>query len=206
MPLSLQSVKNLAALIYGRQIRVLSGGSICVQAQPAGRQRDQGSLRCLSYACVAWPPRQQVEPGPARPLPLQTRSRGSVLRGMHSWQASFWWVLGDGLVSTEPRDWQVTTASGEAQTERRKALRLSKNPGELERAAALSNFQSCPAACTAGTGRFLRRKIPFSREKSVSLQAPRPKNLRFLAETGEGGSGGGACSPVHQLVKTFLTS
>ena len=38
-----------------------------------------------------------------------------------------------------------------------------------------------------GTGRFLRRKISFSREKIVSLQAPRPKNLRFLAETGEGG-------------------
>ena len=54
-----------------------------------------------------------------------------------------------------------------------------------------------------GTGRFLRRKIPFSREKSVSLQAPRSKNLRFLAETGEGGSGGGACSPVHQLVNFF---
>ena len=66
-------------------------------------------------------------------------------------------------------------------------LRLSKNPGELERAAALSNFQSCPAACTVGTGRFLRRKISFSRAKIVSLQAPRPKNLRFLAETGEGG-------------------
>ena len=85
-------------------------------------------------------------------------------------------------------------------------LRLSKNPGELERAAARSNFQSCPAACTVGTGRFLRRKISFSRAKIVSLQAPRPKNLRFLAETGEGGSGGGACFPVHQLVKTFLTS
>ncbi|MDD7414057.1 MAG: hypothetical protein PUK86_12735, partial [bacterium] len=55
-----------------------------------------------------------------------------------------------------------------------------------------------------GTGRFLRRKISFSRAKIVSLQAPRPKNLRFLAETGEGGSGGGACFPVHQLVKTFF--
>ena len=55
-----------------------------------------------------------------------------------------------------------------------------------------------------GTGRFLRRKIPFSREKSVSLQTPRSKNLRFLAEAGEGGSGGGACFPVHQLVKTFF--
>ena len=68
-------------------------------------------------------------------------------------------------------------------------------------------FQSSPAACTAGTGRFLRRKIPFSRAKIVSLQFPRPKIRRILAETGEGGSGGRACSPVHLLVKkTFLTS
>ena len=45
-------------------------GSQWVQAQPAGRQRDQGSLRRLSYARIAWPPRQQVEPGTARPLTL----------------------------------------------------------------------------------------------------------------------------------------
>ena len=60
-------------------------GSVCVQAQPAGRQRDQGSLRCLSYACVAWPPRQQVEPGTARPLTLSNavpwvRSERDTLR------------------------------------------------------------------------------------------------------------------------------
>ena len=47
-----------------------TGGSKCVQAQPAGRQRDQGSLRRLSYARIAWPPRQQAEPGTARPLTL----------------------------------------------------------------------------------------------------------------------------------------
>ena len=67
-----------------------ASGSNRVQAQPAqseaaascavrycmqcsngcSRQRDQGSLRRLSYACVAWPPRQQVEPGTARPLTL----------------------------------------------------------------------------------------------------------------------------------------
>ena len=64
-------------------------------------------------------------------------------------------------------------------------FRLSKNSGELERGAALSNFQSCPAACTAGTGRFLQ--IPFSREKSVSLQFLRPKIFWILAKTGEGG-------------------
>ena len=46
-----------------------------------------------------------------------------------------------------------------------------------------------------------RRKIPFSRAKIASLQFPRPKIRRILAETGRGGSGGGACSPVHQLVK-----
>ena len=47
-------------------------GSNRVQAQPAGSQRDQWSLRCLSYACVAWPLRQQVEPGTARPLTLSS--------------------------------------------------------------------------------------------------------------------------------------
>ena len=50
-----------------------------------------------------------------------------------------------------------------------------KTPGELERVATLSNFQSRPAACTVGTGRFLRRKIPFSRAKIVSLQFLRPE-------------------------------
>ena len=45
-----------------------TGGSKCVQAQAAGCQRDQGSLRRLSYARIAWPPRQQAEPGTARPL------------------------------------------------------------------------------------------------------------------------------------------
>ena len=66
-------------------------------------------------------------------------------------------------------------------------IRLSKNSGELERAAALSNFQSCPAACTVGTGRFLCRKIPFSREKSVFLQFLRPEIFLISAKTGRGG-------------------
>ena len=46
--------------------------------------------------------------------------------------------------------------------------------------------QSSPAACTAGTGRFLRRKIPFFKAKIASLQFPRPKIRRILAETGGG--------------------
>ena len=68
---------------------------------------------------------------------------------------------------------------------------------ELERAEALSNLQSCPAACTVGAGRFLRRKIPFSRAKIVSLQFLRPEIRRISAKTGEGGSGGGVSSPPH---------
>ena len=86
-------------------------------------------------------------------------------------------------------------------------LRLSKNPGELERAAALSNFQSSPAACTVGAGLFYRREIPFPGEKIASLQVLRPEPEGFKQNLRGGGSGGGACSPVHQLVKkTFLTS
>ena len=77
-------------------------GSVCVQAQPAGRQRDQESLRRLSYACVARPRREQVEPGTARPLPFLTRSRGCVLRRIRSYPASFWWSEGDRAVPTEP--------------------------------------------------------------------------------------------------------
>ena len=64
--------------------------------------------------------------------------------------------------------------------------------------------QSSPAACTAGTGQFLRRKIPFSRAKIASLQFPRPKIRRILAETGRGGSGGEACSPATSLSKRLF--
>ena len=59
------------------------------------------------------------------------------------------------------------------------ALRLSKNPGELERAAALSNFQSSPAACTVGAGLFYRREIPFPGEKIATLQILRPESERL---------------------------
>ena len=81
--------------------------------------------------------------------------------------------------------------------------RLSENPGELERAEALSNFQSSPAACTVGAGLFYRREIPFPGEKIASLQVLRPEPEGFKQNLRGGGSGGGACSPVHQLVKIF---
>ena len=58
-------------------------------------------------------------------------------------------------------------------------VRLSKNPGELERAKALSNFQSSPAACTVGAGLFYRREIPFPGEKIASLQVLRPEPEGF---------------------------
>ena len=41
----------------------------------------------------------------------------------------------------------------------------------------------------AGDRNTPRRKIPFSRAKIASLQFPRPKIHRILAETGRGGSG-----------------
>ena len=54
-------------------------------------------------------------------------------------------------------------------------LRLSKNPRRAREGQSPLEFQSCPAACTVGTGGFLRRKIPFSRAKIVSLQFLRPE-------------------------------
>ena len=53
-----------------------------------------------------------------------------------------------------------------------------KPHGELERAEALSNFQSYPAACTAGAGRFYRREILFPGEKIATLQILRPGILK----------------------------
>ena len=59
------------------------------------------------------------------------------------------------------------------------AFKLLKNPRELERAAALSNFQSSPAACTVGAGLFYRREIPFPGEKIATLQILRPESERL---------------------------
>ena len=61
-----------------------------------------------------------------------------------------------------------------------------KNHGRAREGRSPLALKSSPAACTAGTGRFLRRKIPFSRAKIVSLQFPRPEIRRILAETGGG--------------------
>ena len=54
-----------------------------------------------------------------------------------------------------------------------------KTPGELERVATLSKFQSRPAACTVGTGRFLRRKSHFPEQKSFPCSFCARKSLRF---------------------------
>ena len=55
---------------------------------------------------------------------------------------------------------------------------------------------------SVGAGRFL--SISFFREKAFPCRLRVRKIFDLLAETGEGGSGGGACFPVHQLVKTFF--
>ena len=59
-----------------------------------------------------------------------------------------------------------------------------------------------PGGVYAGGGRFLRRKTLFQ-SKNRFLAVSAPGNLWISAETGGGGSGGGVCSPVHQLVKAF---
>ena len=86
-----------------------------------------------------------------------------------------------------------------------KSLRLSKTPGRAREGRSPLEFQSRPATCAAAAGCFLRRNFNFQSNKTDSLQAPRPKNLRFLAETGEGGSGGGDTSPPPACQTLFDT-
>ena len=76
-------------------------------------------------------------------------------------------------------------------------LRLSKNPKRVREGHSPLAYQSWSAACTATTVLILPCKI-------ASLQFLRPELLAIQAKTGRGGSGGGACSPVHQVVKTFF--
>ena len=54
-----------------------------------------------------------------------------------------------------------------------------KNHGELERAEALSNFQSCPAACTAG------RLLALTGKQVASRPAKRNRRFRFAAAAGD---------------------
>ena len=72
-------------------------------------------------------------------------------------------------------------------------------------AGALSSFYSCPAACTAGAGRLKAAENPiFRAQKSFHCSFCARKSERFFAKTGRGGSGEGASSPVHQLVKSLF--
>ena len=59
------------------------------------------------------------------------------------------------------------------------AVRLSKNPGRAREGRSPLEYQSTLAACTAGSGGFLRRKNLFSRAKIVSLQFLRPESVGF---------------------------
>ena len=62
--------------------------------------------------------------------------------------------------------------------------RLPQNLGKLEKAEALSDFQSCPAARTAGAGRLKAAENPFPEQKLAAAAA--------------------LASPSTQLVKDFF--
>ena len=79
-----------------------------------------------------------------------------------------------------------------------------KKTGELERVAALSNFQSRPAACTVGTGRFLRPENLIFQSKNRFLTVFVPGNLLDFSKNWRGWQWRGSLLPRHQLVKTFF--
>ena len=60
--------------------------------------------------------------------------------------------------------------------------RLSKNPWRAREGQSPLEFQSCPAACTVGTGGFLRRKIPFFQSKNRFLAVFAPGNLKDFSK------------------------
>lgn len=91
-------------------------------------------------------------------------------------------------------------------------FRLSKKPWSAREGRSPLEQQSRPAACTAGAGGCLRRKIPFSRANILTLQFLRRKSERFRQKLVGVAVAGGACSLVHhfylckhplQLVKLF---
>ena len=82
---------------------------------------------------------------------------------------------------------------------------MSNKPQESARGPKPFRISIVPGGVYAGDGAIFASENLFSRVKIASLQFPRPEIRRILAETGEGGSGGGACFPVHQRVGLFDT-
>ena len=64
---------------------------------------------------------------------------------------------------------------------------LSKNTRRAQKAQVLSNFQSCPTACTTGTGRlFAAKNLIFQNKNRFPCSFCARKSERFFAKTEEG--------------------
>ena len=109
--------------------------------------------------------------------------------------------LGPGNLEGEARNMPGRTRAppkASARAKQARAVRRCKATIANCGTEALSRFNRPRRRVRRGRGDFCNRYT--YRAKIASLQFPRPKIRRILAETGRGGSGGGACSPVHQLV------
>ena len=98
---SLLTTKNSGTPIYGSRIRVAPAAATgCRPCRPAasGCRLSLPAAKGTRGACDCSPRPPWIS------LPLQTRSRGSVLRWIRSCQASFWWSERDKVIPTEPRD------------------------------------------------------------------------------------------------------
>ena len=169
-------------------------------------------LICAAARATGWPPaasttsaRRAIMCARCAPIPTTIIAMGSITspRPAESGAIS---AATAGCIRPRPVAWRATIPAmanstlpaslkpikGAAKEQQKffRSPRLPKNQREGQSPFAL---QSSPAACTAGTGRFLRRKISFSRAKIASLQFPRPEIRRILAETGEGRTKAAAC-------------
>ena len=86
--------------------------------------------------------------------------------------------------------------SNDRRTDRRNPLESSREPEP-------SRTTIVRGGVNGGDGSFFRRKSLFSRAEIGSLHFC-GRNPQNSSKTGEGGSGGGACFPVHPLVKRLF--
>ena len=123
-----------------------------------------------------------------RPMAMRCHSK-------HCWQTmAEVYVLAGILQKTSLMHTKRPASSRRGSQTVEKPLESSRGP-EFSRA-----FNRARRRVRRARDDFCGGKSHFPEQKSSRAR----KSERFFAKTGRGGSGGGACSPVHQLVKNFF--
>ena len=163
--------KASARAKQARAVRTQRGDHAELRGGRAAHRRPEGLEWRAHEAKRSAQPRNTAQASAQGGAKMQDDRGG---RATHRRPEGLEWRAHEAKRSAQPRNTAQASAQGGA--------KMQDDHCELWNRRHLA-LKSSPAACTAGTGRFLRRKISFSRAKIVSLQFPRPKIRRILAET-----------------------